>query len=140
MTVIFHLLKKNFVSHGSSEVITTLAHWNCDLAEILDEISPLMISSAELWSVYYLSHKEWQWKIMLNSMDISGFLCFIVNFEFYLHIKESLTRFVWENILIQHLGSCLCLISENIQLIKYLKVNYLVSNFALEIFHINKVY
>lgn len=82
MTLIFHLLKKNFVSHGSSEVITTLAQWNCDLAEILDEISPLMISSAELWSVYYLSHKEWQWKIMLNSMDISGFLCFIVNFEF----------------------------------------------------------
>ena len=55
MILIFVLSKKNFVSCGSSEKITTLAH--CACAEFPDEIKPFTISSGKLWSILIVPQK-----------------------------------------------------------------------------------
>ena len=57
MILVFVLLKKNFVSCGSSEKITTLALWHCACAEFPDEIKPFTISSGKLWSILIVPQK-----------------------------------------------------------------------------------
>ena len=104
-----------------------------------DEISSLTISSGELWSTLFVPQKM-QIQDKVNSREISCSLSSMINFEFYLQGYQSLTCYVWRNIQTKHLGTCLCLILRNLQLIEYLKANHLVKNFVLEIFHTNQSY
>ena len=53
----FPLPKENFLSRGSNGMITTFARWHCACTEIPDEISPLTISSGELWSTLYVPQR-----------------------------------------------------------------------------------
>ena len=94
---------------------------------------------------YYFFHKEWKYnkwkyKIKLNWREITVSLSSIINFEFYLRGEQSLTCYVWRNTQIKHLGTCLCLILKNLQLIKYLKVIHFVKTFVLKNFHIKQAY
>ena len=139
MILMFPLLKKNFLSRGINGVITTLARWHCACMEIPDEISPLTISSGELWSTLFVSQRiKIQDKVEFEGNFIS--LSSMINFEFYFQGYQSLTCYVWRNIETKHLGTCWYLILRNLQLIKYLKANHLVENFVLEIFHTNQAY
>ena len=62
--ILFPLLKENFVPHKGSRMITTLARWHYDCAEISDEISWLTISSGELWSVLFVPQRmKMQYKV-----------------------------------------------------------------------------
>ena len=76
--ILFSLLKENFLSHGSSGIITTLARWHCVSTEIPDEISPPSISSGELWSTLFVPQR----------MEIQDKVEFEGNFKFFiLHNK-----------------------------------------------------
>ena len=57
MILMFPLFKENLLSRGSNRMITTLARWHCSCTEISDEIGPLTISPAELWSTLFVPQR-----------------------------------------------------------------------------------
>ena len=74
----FPLLIQNFLSHGSSRIITTLARLHCACMEIPHEVSPLMIPSGELWPTLFVPQR----------MKIQDKVEFERNFRFFiLHTK-----------------------------------------------------
>ena len=139
MILMFPLLKDSFLSSGSSRIITTLTQWHCACTEIPVKISPLTISSGELWSTLFVSQRM---KIQ-DKVEFKGnFRFFILHNKFWILSPgiPNLTCYVWRNNQTKHLHTWLYLILRNLQLTKYLKVNHLVKNVVVKIFHTNQVY
>ena len=135
MILLFPQLQLNFLSRGSNRMITTLAQSHCAYTKIPDVINPLRISSGELWSILLVPQRmKIQDKVEFKG--ISGCLSSTINFEFYPQGYQRLTCYVWRNIQTKYLGTYLCLILRNLQLIKYLKANHLVKNFVIYKFFI----
>ena len=83
MVLMFPLLKENVLSNGSNGMITALVRWNCACTKIPDVLSPLTISSGELWSKLFVPQR-----MKIQRMKIQDKVEFKGNFSFFtLHNK-----------------------------------------------------
>ena len=122
----FPLLIQNFLSHGSSRIITTLARLHFACTEIPHEVSPLMIPSGELWPTLFVPQRM---KIQDKVEFERNFRFFILHTKFWI-LSPEMPKF-----------NALCLEKYSDQTsIKYLKANHLVKNLVLKIFHTNQAY
>ena len=128
--ILFPLLKENFVSHNGSRMITTLARWHYDCAEISDEISWLTISSGELWSVLFVPQRmKMQYKVEFEG-HFRGF--FLKNNFWYLFLGIPKFNVLCLEKYLDQTSSCLVMFDiKESPINKILKVKVLVSKFFI---------